>query len=1044
MKKNFRFILVAAGLALSSVSMWAQSKVVSGVVRDDANQPLPGVAVIVPGTTIGTVTDFDGKYSINVSDDASSLQFSFIGFNNQTVDITGRSTVDVALQSDFTELDEVVAVGYGVQKKKLLTGASVQVKGDEIQQQNTTNPLTALQGKTPGVNIVSTSGQPGSSISVTIRGLGTVGNSQPLYLIDGVGGDITTLNPADIESIDVLKDAASAAIYGAQAANGVVLVTTRSGREGKGTIQYDGYYGLQNVANKFDVLNAKEYMTIMDEAALNSGNGAFDWASMASIYDANGNVYDTDWIDEVIEDNTITQSHSLSFTGGSKTSTYAISGGYTQQEGVIGGPDVSYYKRYNFRANSEHKMLDDHLIVGEHASFIYTDSRGMGTGNIWNNNLRACFSSSPLHPVYDEAGEYYSTVGTDWNVNDGNPYATMMDGRYNRSRSGTFDANVYFQIEPIKNFKFRMLYGINYSASNYRSYSPAHKGYSATSGDVTSSSVSESRGDGLSQTWTNTLTYDFDIAEVHHINLLLGSETSWYDGGSNGGSNSDIITGFDDWEHAYLTNTDGSDNKTVNGAPYDSTRGQSFFFRAGWNWKDRYMLNATVRADGSSKFADDNRWGIFPSVSAGWTISEESFMDNTKEVLDFLKLRVSWGQVGNANINCYQYLAPVTTSAANYNFGSGGGQDAWETGSYTSRLANEDVQWETSQQFNVGIDARFLASRLSLTADVYHKETKDWLVQAPVLATAGTEGPIINGGDVTNKGIEIGVTWNDEIGGTGIHYSVGANFAYNDNEVGSIPTEDGIIHGETNQIYSNAEEFYRAENGHKIGYFYGYKTAGIFQSDDDINNWIANGNGVLQSDVQPGDVKYIDVNHDGVIDDNDKVDIGCGLPDYTFGVNVSFTWKGFDLSANATGAAGFDIAQSYRDPNSSQDNYSRAILNRWTGNGTSNKTPRVTYGDVGNWQFSDLYLQDGKYFRIQNVTLGYDFKTLIKWKYLSKCRLYVQAQNLATFTEYDGMDPEIGSYNGTDGNSSDSWVSGVDMGYYPHPRTFLVGLNLAF
>lgn len=525
---------------------------------------------------------------------------------------------------------------------------------------------------------------------------------------------------------------------------------------------------------------------------------------------------------------------------------------------------------------------------------------------------------------------------------------------------------------------------------------------------------------------------------------MLGSETTKYDGESTGSYGVNLTAGFDDWEHAYVENTEkGHADRKVSGGPYDATRGQSFFARLGWSWKDRYMVNATMRADGSSKFAKGHRWGYFPSVSAGWTLTEEDFMKSAASWLDFLKLRLSWGQVGNANINCYQYLAPVTTSNTNYNFGATGGTDAWVMGAYTERLANEKVKWETSEQYNVGLDARFLRQRLSLTLDGYIKSTKDWLVQAPILATAGTGGPVINGGDVKNKGIEVGLSWNDNIG-RDFTYSVGANFAYNHNEVGNIPTLDGIIHGKDNQIYQNAEEFYRAENGHAIGYFWGYKTAGLFQNQKEINDWIAAGNGIYQADVKPGDVKYVDVNHDGVINASDKVDLGNGLPKYTFGFNFSLAWKGFDLSANFTGAAGFQIAQSYRDPSSSQANYSRRILKRWTGEGTSNEIPRVTYGDVGNWLFSDLYLQDGDYIRLQNLTMGYDFKKLIAWKGLSKMRLYFQVQNLFTLTKYDGMDPEIGSFNGTDGNSSDSWVSGVDMGYYPHPRTFIVGLNLAF
>ena len=1034
------FILVFQAMLGIGAGVLNAQTVKGTVISGTDNEPLIGASVMVQGTKDGTVTDLDGNFTI-AAKNGQTLEVSYLGFITQKVKVTG-SVINVTLNEDKQSLDEVVVVGYGVQKKKLVTGATVQLKGDDIAKLNTTNPLSAMQGQTPGVNIVSTSGQPGAAMSVTIRGLGTVGNSQPLYLIDGVGGDITTLNPADIESIDVLKDAASAAIYGAQAANGVVLVTTKSGKEGSSKITYDGYVGWQTLGRKFEMLNSNQYMQIMDEALLNSYNmSPIDWTSLSAIRDANGNVYNTDWIDQAVDNGALTTSHSLAFTGGSKTSTYSISGGYTGQDGLIGGSDVSYYKRYNLRVNSEHKMWNGLVTIGEHVGFVYKDSRGMGTGNIYNNNLRSAFSTSPLVPVYDADGNYYSTVDSDWNKNDGNPYGTMMMNRYNQSKSTSVDANVYVQIEPIKNLKFKTVFGLNYGGSNYRSFTPIYKFTPQSGNGITK--VNQSNGNGTSLVWTNTLTYDFDIKE-HHISALLGSETTKYDGESTGSYGVNLTAGFDDWEHAYVENTEkGHADRKVSGGPYDATRGQSFFARLGWSWKDRYMVNATMRADGSSKFAKGHRWGYFPSVSAGWTLTEEDFMKSTASWLDFLKLRLSWGQVGNANINSYQYLAPVTTSNTNYNFGATGGTDAWVMGAYTERLANEKVKWETSEQYNVGLDARFLRQRLSLTLDGYIKSTKDWLVQAPILATAGTGGPVINGGDVKNKGIEVGLSWNDNIG-KDFTYSVGANFAYNHNEVGNIPTLDGIIHGKDNQIYTNAEEFYRAENGHAIGYFWGYKTAGLFQNQKEINDWIAAGNGIYQADVKPGDVKYIDVNHDGVINASDKVDLGNGLPKYTFGFNFSLAWKGFDLSANFTGAAGFQIAQSYRDPSSSQANYSRRILKRWTGEGTSNEIPRVTYGDVGNWLFSDLYLQDGDYIRLQNLTMGYDFKKLISWKGLSKMRLYFQVQNLFTLTKYDGMDPEIGSFNGTDGNSSDSWVSGVDMGYYPHPRTFIVGLNLAF
>ena len=454
------------------------------------------------------------------------------------------------------------------------------------------------------------------------------------------------------------------------------------------------------------------------------------------------------------------------------------------------------------------------------------------------------------------------------------------------------------------------------------------------------------------------------------------------------------------------------------------------------------MINATLRADGSSKFARGHRFGYFPSVSAGWTISNEKFMQSISSWMDYLKLRVSWGQVGNQNISDYQYLAPVKNTNTHYLFGTSGYDDTESVsvlgtnwGAYPSRVANPDVTWETSEQFNVGIDARLIGGHLNVNLDYYIKTTKDWLVTAPVLATVGTGAPTINGGDVKNKGFEFNLAWNDMIG-KNFRYNIGVNGAYNKNEVGSIPTDDGIIHGATNQLYDNAPEFYRAQNGHAIGYFWGYKTAGLFQNQQEINEWISSGNGVLQADVKPGDVKYIDVNHDGVINDDDKVDLGNGMPDFTYGFTLGFDWKGLDFSVQANGAAGQKIVQTYRNHANAQANYTTEILQRWTGEGTSNKIPRVTTTNI-NWQFSDLYVHDADYLRIANVTLGYDLSRIWKSKYCKQLRVYVQAQNLLTFTKYKGMDPEIGY--GTDG-----WVSGVDVGYYPRPRTFLIGANVKF
>ena len=1032
----------ASGVRAAQASQ--QNLTVSGVVTSAADQlPLIGVSVQVKGTSDGTITDLDGNYTVSIAS-GETLVFSYIGFKTQEIQITNQTTLNVVMEEDSETLDEVVVVGYGVQKKKLVTGATVQVKGETLAKMNTNSPLQAMQGQTPGVNISSTSGQPGEGMKVSIRGLGTVCNASPLYLIDGVGGDISTLNPADIESIDVLKDAASAAIYGAQAANGVVLITTKSGKAGKAQISFDAYYGWQTQARKADMLNSQEYMMIMDEQAVNSGNAPYDWNSFQSIYDANGNVYDTDWVNSMFQNNAQTQSYTLGITGGSETSTYAMSLGYMSQEGIVGGKDVSNYERYNFRINSEHKIFKDSdlLKVGEQVSFVYKMNNGISVGNQYNNTLRGAFGTSPLAPIYSDNNIYDSpyndTTNSDWYNGDGNPYGSMMTNSNNDHKDVTFSGNVYAELQPIKNLKFRTVFGAVYSTNESRGFTPLYH-FSIYSFNDTRTTASQDMTHGLTMTWTNTATYDWTVGE-HAFNALLGMEISRYNGTYLRGATGILRGGFDDWGHAYLDNgtaTSTDNGLSVQGHPNDETRTVSYFARFGWNWKETYMINATVRADGSSRFARGNRYGVFPSVSAGWTLSNEAFMEDTRDWLDFLKLRVSWGQVGNQNIDNYQYTAPITSSNTYYLFGTGLGADAQSAywGAYPSRLANEDVTWETSEQTNIGIDARFLRSRLSLTADFYIKTTKDWLVEAPILATAGTGAPFINGGDVKNTGIELALTWNDQIG-SDFQYNVGINGAYNKNKVGNIPTEDGIIHGETNMLYNNTPEFYRASNGHPIGYFWGYQTAGIFQNQQQIEGWRAAGNGILQPDVQPGDVIFVDQDRNGVIDDNDKVDLGNGTPDFTYGFNLGFSYKNFDFAMNAYGAAGNQIVQSYRSHDNIYANYTSAILGRWTGEGTSNRIPRVTETNI-NWQFSDLFIQDGDYLRISNITVGYDFAKLINLKAISQARLYFQVQNAFTFTKYDGMDPEIG-YGTSD------WVSGIDLGYYPRPRTYLIGVNLKF
>jgi len=1039
-----KHIIITPKESQSSTST-QQSSTVSGRVSDSLGDPLPGVTVAVKGTTNGTITDINGKYSISNIPANATLQFSFVGMKTQEVPVGSKTTINVEMTEESIGLDEVIAVGYGVQKKKLITGATIQVKGDELAKMNSTNPLQALQGKTPGVNISSTSGQPGSAMKVTIRGLGTIGNSQPLYIIDGVEGDITTLNASDIESLDVLKDAASAAIYGSQAANGVILITTKQGKKGHGQVSFDAYSGIQNVARKVPLLNAQGYKMIMDEQQVNSGLDPFNWAAKG------GDLADTDWMGQMIKKDTKTQNYSLNINGGSNASTYAMSLNYTSQEGVVGGSAVSNYERYGFRMNTEHEVYKDLFVVGQHLNFNFIDNKGISDGNIWGNSLRGAFNTSPLAPVYSDNNIYDSpyndTSTSKWNKADGNPYASMMTS-HGLNKSQKLLGDIYAVLQPIKNLKIKSTFGVNYYSGNYRGFTPLYQ-FSIYSYNNDHESVSQNMSSGTTLTWTNTAGYDFNINDDHAFSALIGTETIRFDGVGMSGSNWNLVPQLDDFAHAYLDNTTGKayidtdgttvvETRSVGGGPSVEYRRLSYFGRLGYNYKEKYMLNATLRADGSSKFAPGHHWGYFPSVSAGWTISSESFMASTSGWLDQLKLRASWGQVGNQNIPDFQYASLISTStavsgsnaAAFYDFGNAGVNTA---GAYQGQLSNKDLRWEASEQTDIGFDSRYLKGRLAVNGDFYFKTTKDWLVQAPVPATAGAKAPWINGGSVKNTGVELSVNWNDNIGE--FKYFFGVNGAYNKNSVGLIPTADGIIHGQTNMLYANSEEFYRTENGHAIGYFWGYQTDGLFQNDADIAAWKASGKGILQSAVMPGDVKFVDQNKDGVIDTKDKVDLGNGMPKITGGFTLGFQYKNFDFSMDASGVMGNKIVQSYGQVGA-QSNYTTAILQRWTGDGTSNRIPRTTVNNI-NWVFSDLYVHSGDYLRISNINLGYDFAKLFKLKMISQCRLYGSVQNAFTFTKYNGMDPEIGY-------GVESWVSGVDLGYYPRPRTVLFGINLKF
>lgn len=1008
---------------LLSNKAFAQRQKVSGtIINQRTSAPVSGATVSIKNTVRSAITDEAGRFSIDASP-GEVLVISSVGYSLQEAKV-GSGEVRVQLQESNDQMENVVVIGYGVQKKKLVTGANLQVKGDDLQKQSQTNALQGLQGQAPGVQITTSSGQPGSGINVIIRGKGTNGDASPLYIVDGVySTDITYLNPADIESIDILKDAASAAIYGSQAANGVVIITTRTGRANqKPQITFDAYYGLQNVARKAQLLNAQEYATIMNEAAINSGKSPYFTNDQIANLPVN-----TNWLDQMFVKNAPTQNYVLGVTGGNANSVYSTSLSYTGQAGIVGGKSLSNYDRYTFRINSEHNLYKNIVKFGQHLTFNYQKNNGIAVGGLYNNTLRAAFGTSPFVPMYDSLGNFYDNSNSSWNPGESNPYAEMYYNNQNNYNSQKVVGDVYVQIEPLKGLRFRTTLSLNYGANEGRSYSPVYKLsiYSFNTNTYTSQSFGNDKRLQLD----NLLSYSFKLNGGHNFEVMAGTFALKRNTASIYGRNRDLsLTGL---QYAWLSNATNRDGTliTLNGSPYYENLA-SYFGRLQYNFKEKYLFNATIRADGSSKFPPGNRWGYFPSVSAGWIASREDFLSGVSW-LNFFKLRGSWGQVGNQNIISSQYQALVSFSNANYTFGSTEG--VLTPGVYPSQLSNYNLKWETSEQTNVGFDATVL-KRLNINFDFYIKNTKDWLIKVPILATAGANPPYINGGNVKNKGVELALSYRNSIGK--LNYSVGVNGAYNKNRIGNIPTQGGIIPGNTNVLYSNADQFYRAQNGFPVGYFWGLKTNGIFQTEAEVNSYKSKAGALIQPNAQPGDLRYVDLNGDGVIDNNDRTIIGDPNPDLTFGFTIAADYKGFDLSVLASGVAGNQLVQSWRNQSGPKGNYSAEILDRWTGPSSSNRIPRVTE-DNRNWtQFSDLYIYDGSYLRINNITLGYDFSQLVKKNYLSKVRMYVAVLNAFTFTKYNGMDPEVG-YN-------EGFSSGVDLGYYPRPRTVMIGANFRF
>ena len=1045
-------------------------KKVTGVVND-AMGPVIGASVMEKGTSNGCVTDLDGNFQLNVNPGAT-LVISYIGYITQEIKVGNQSSLSINLKEDSQSLDEVVVVGYGTMKKKLVTGATVQMKGEDIAKMNTTNALTAMQSSSPGVQITQSSSQPGKGFKVSIRGVGTIGESSPLLIIDGIqsgtaNDGLNGLNPNDIESIDVLKDAASAAIYGARAANGVILVTTKQGKAGKLSIQYDGYVGVSNAYKVPGLVNAQQYMQLINETNFNTYGTATNWSSLVPqrILDKVAAGWEgTDWFKEYENKNALQTSHAVTLTGGSERSKFSMSLNYSTNEGIMGRDNASDYKRYGGRINSEHILLKgkDHdiITIGENISYWYHSSHDLAEGNGYWNIMQGAYSASPLVEAWDEDGNLtgYNTHHAGYSdMIYSQPLNGFINGQYrsiNRNKDFGVGATFYWIIEPIKGLKYRGQLNTGYGASNSRSFSKPYSSSSTSSSGNYELQQSETQNSSL--TFENTLSYILPKLGKHNMDIMIGQSierNNWSNSMSmsfsdgSGNVNSLVLRG---WNNAVASNF-----ASMTGYAGTDTPGMgniaSFFGRFNWNYDEKYMATVTVRSDGSSNFAKGHRWGTFPSVSAGWVLTSEKFMQPTSSWLDYFKIRASWGQNGNCNIANFYYLSNMAFSPTDYaDYGYKFGSDilhsvngTYTTGAYAKNVPNENVTWETSEQWNVGFDARFLDSRLGVNFDWYKKTTKDWLVQAPMNDVLGYEEPaMINGGDVENTGIELALSWRDQIG-KDFSYHIAVNGAYNKNEVTRLATASGRIGDDiSSTLFQNSSYVSLVEVGHPIGYFSGMSYSGIWQNQAQIDAARAAGKAVLDG-AAPGDPIWDDFDNNGSITlDGDRHEIGNPNPDFTMGITMGFNYKGFDFSVAGSGAFGHQIMQCYRTALLANQylNYTTDAFDRWHGEGTSNTQPRLTVGHTNDQWVSTRYMQNADYFKIQNITLGYDFKKLWKSSPFQQLRLYVQAQNLWTITGYTGVDPENASNAGADY----SWMRGIDVGLYPSARTYLVGASIKF
>ena len=991
---RLRMMVCLIGMLLP-MCMFAQQITVQGVVKDQTGETVIGASVMEKGTTNGTITGIDGDFSLNMSPNGT-LVVSFVGYKTQEVQVKGQKQLQVVLSEDAEMLDEVVVIGYGTMKKSDLTGAVSSIGNKDIKDSPVSNLGQAIQGKISGVQIVD-AGKPGDNVSIKIRGLGSINNCDPLVVIDGVPTDLglSSLNMADVERLDVLKDASATAIYGSRGANGVVMITTKRGTEGKGILAVSANYSFQNATNVPSLLNAAQYAELSNDMMVNSGrNPNPEWANPSELGAG------TDWMDELLRTG-VMQNYTVSYSGGNEKSHYYVSGGFLDQSGIVKSVN---YRRFTFQSNSDAQVLK-WLKFSNNITFS-ADTKKSGSYNI-GDALKAL----PIYPVKNEDGSWSGPDGnSEWYGSTRNPIGPT---ELNKSQTDGYNflANLTAELTFTKWLKFKSTFGYDAKFWFIDNFTPKYN-WKPTPTEETSRYKSDNKS--FTYLWDNYFLFDHTFAEKHRVGLMAGMSAQWntndYLNAQKNVFMFDNVHEMDNGEEMYAIGGNETEWALL-----------SYMARVNYSYEDRYLLTATIRRDGSSRFGKKHRWGTFPSVSVAWRASQEKWFPKNDYIND-LKVRAGYGVTGSqASVGNYSYLASYNTSV--YPFGISSGN---QTALVSSTLANPYIHWEEVAQTNIGFDASLFNSRVMFSFDAYLKETRDMLVKASIPITSGFEDTTTtytNAGKVRNQGIEMSLHTINLTGELGWETNLTAT--YNKNKIKDLNSDVPYYINQINNSYVTM-----LAKDYPINVFYGYVTDGIFQNQSEVNTH------AVQPGAEPGDIRFRDLNNDGVINDSDRTVIGNPNPSWLFSMNNSLSYKGFELSVFLQGIAGNKIYNANNIDNTGMAaayNQTTDVLKRWQGEGTSNSMPRAVFGDPNqNTRVSDRFVENGSYLRLKNITLSYTFpKQWLQKTQIENARLSLSCENVATITGYSGFDPEVG-------------INGIDQNRYPISRTFSLGLNFNF